>query len=250
MVDPTKKNKFLIFIPAYNVEKQIPRVLKKIPFHLLKEYYIRILIIEDCSKDNTKKVVEDCLKNDKNNNLIQLIKNEKNHGYGGVQKIAFNYAIKNNFDFVIMLHGDDQYEAEMLPKFISNLLNNDVDAVFGSRFINPRDPLKGGMPLNRYIGNRVVTFIQNFIVGTKMTEFHSGYRSYKIEVLKKINFEKYTNDFYFDSEIIIQMFKSKFVIKEIPIATIYGDEISNLNPIPYGIKVLIITIKHKFFDKD
>jgi len=250
MVDPTKKNKFLIFIPAYNVEKQIPRVLKKIPFHLLKEYYIRILIIEDCSKDNTKKVVEDCLKNDKNNNLIQLIKNEKNQGYGGVQKIAFNYAIKNNFDFVIMLHGDDQYEAEMLPKFISNLLNNDVDAVFGSRFINPRDPLKGGMPLNRYIGNRVVTFIQNFIVGTKMTEFHSGYRSYKIEVLKKINFEKYTNDFYFDSEIIIQMFKSKFVIKEIPIATIYGDEISNLNPIPYGIKVLIITIKHKFFDKD
>ena len=250
MIDPRKKNKFLIFIPAYNVEKQIPRVLKKIPFHLLKEYYIRILIIEDCSKDNTKKVVEDCLKNDKNNNLIQLIKNEKNHGYGGVQKIAFNYAIKNNFDFVIMLHGDDQYEAEMLPKFISNLLNNDVDAVFGSRFINPRDPLKGGMPLNRYIGNRVVTFIQNFIVGTKMTEFHSGYRSYKIEVLKKINFEKYTNDFYFDSEIIIQMFKSKFVIKEIPIATIYGDEISNLNPIPYGIKVLIITIKHKFFDKD
>ena len=250
MVDPTKKNKFLIFIPAYNVEKQIPRVLKKIPFHLLKEYYIRILIIEDCSKDNTKKIVEDYLKKNKNNNLIQLVKNEKNQGYGGVQKIAFNYAIKNNFDFVIMLHGDDQYEAEMLPKFISNLLNNDVDAVFGSRFINPRDPLKGGMPLNRYIGNRVVTFIQNFIVGTKMTEFHSGYRSYKIEVLKKINFEKYTNDFYFDSEIIIQMFKSKFVIKEIPIATIYGDEISNLNPIPYGIKVLIITIKHKFFDKD
>ena len=250
MTDSKKKNKFLIFIPAYNVEKQIPRVLKKIPFHLLSEYDIRILIIEDCSKDNTKKIVEDYLKNNKNNNLIQLVKNKKNQGYGGVQKIAFNYAIKNNFDFVIMLHGDDQYEAEMLPKFISNLLNNDVDAVFGSRFINPRDPLKGGMPFNRYIGNRVVTFIQNFIVGTKMTEFHSGYRSYKIEVLKKINFEKYTNDFYFDSEIIIQMFKSKFVIKEIPIATIYGDEISNLNPIPYGIKVLIITIKHKFFDKD
>ena len=250
MTDSTKKNKFLIFIPAYNVEKQIPRVLKKIPFHLLNEYHIRILIIEDCSKDNTKKIVEDYLKKDKNNNLIDLVRNKKNQGYGGVQKIAFNYAIKNNFDFVIMLHGDDQYEAEMLPKFISNLLNSDVDAVFGSRFINPRDPLKGGMPLNRYIGNRVVTFIQNFIVGTKMTEFHSGYRSYKIEVLKKINFEKNTNDFYFDSEMIIQMFKSKFVIKEIPIATIYGDEISNLKPIPYGIKVLIITIKHKFFDKD
>ena len=250
MTDQAKKNKFLIFIPAYNVEKQIPRVLKRIPFHLLNEYHIRILIIEDYSKDNTRKIIDDYLKEIKNSSLIYFIKNEKNQGYGGVQKIAFNYALKNNFDFVIMLHGDDQYEAEMLPKFISNLLNSDVDAVFGSRFIIPKDALKGGMPLNRYLGNRVVTFIQNFIVGTKMTEFHSGYRSYKIEVLKKINFEKNTNDFYFDSEIIIQMAKSKFVIKEIPIATIYGDEISNLNPIPYGIKVLITTIKYKFFDKN
>ena len=250
MNELTQKKRILIFIPAYHVEKKILNVLKRIPMKLLSNYFIRILIIEDFSKDNTKNVIEEYIKKNAYSNFIRLVKNEKNYGYGGVQKIAFNYALKNNFDFVIMLHGDDQYEAEMLPKFISNLLNNDVDAVFGSRFINPRDPLKGGMPLNRYIGNRVVTFIQNFIVGTKMTEFHSGYRSYKIEVLKKINFEKNTNDFYFDSEIIIQMFKSKFVIKEIPIATIYGDEISNLNPIPYGIKVLIITIKHKFFDKD
>jgi len=250
MIDTTKKNKFLIFIPAYNVEKQIPRVLKRIPFHLLNEYYIRILIIEDCSKDNTKKIIEDYLKVNKNNNLVQLIKNEKNQGYGGVQKIAYNYALKNNFDFVIMLHGDDQYEPEMLPKFISNLLNSNVDGVFGSRFINPKDPLKGGMPWNRYIGNRVVTFIQNFIVGTKMTEFHSGYRAYKIEVLKKVNFEKNSNDFYFDSEIIVQMARLKFIIKEIPIVTIYADEISNLNPIPYGINVLISTIKYKFFYKD
>ena len=244
------KKKFLIFIPAYNVEKQIPRVLKKIPFHLLNEYHIRILIIEDCSKDNTRKIIDDYLKEIKNSSLIHFIKNEKNQGYGGVQKIAFNYALKNNFGFVIMLHGDDQYEPEMLPKFISKLLDGDADAIFGSRFINPKDPLKGGMPLNRYFGNRIVTFIQNTIVGTKMTEFHSGYRAYKTEVLKKINFMKNSNDFYFDSEIIIQMAKSKFTIKEIPIATIYGDEISNLNPIPYGINVLITTIKYKFFEWD
>ena len=106
------------------------------------------------------------------------------------------------------------------------------------------------MPFNRYIGNRAVTFIQNLIVGTKMTEFHSGYRSYKIDVIKKINFEKNSNDFYFDSEIIVQMSKLKFSIKEIPIATIYADEISNLKPIPYGINVLISTIKYKFLYKD
>lgn len=244
------QKKILIFIPAYNVEKQILRVLKRIPIQLLNEHFIRILIIEDCSKDNTNKIVEDYIKTNANNNLIQLIKNEKNYGYGGVQKIAFNYALKNDFDYVIMLHGDDQYEPEKIPIFISNLLNSGADAVFGSRFINPKEPLKSGMPFNRYIGNRVVTFIQNMIVGTKMTEFHSGYRSFKTEVLKKINFEKNSNDFYFDSEIIVQMAKMKFVIKEIPIATIYADEVSNLKPIPYGINVLISTVKYKFFYKD
>ena len=245
-----KENKILIFIPAYNVEKQIVRVLKKIPFNLLNAYHVQILIIEDNSKDSTRHVIEDYLKTNANSHLIHLLKNEKNHGYGGVQKIAFNYALRNNFDFIIMLHGDDQYEPEMLPEFILNLLSNNVDVVFGSRFIDPKAPLKGGMPLNRYIGNRAVTFIQNLIVGTKMTEFHSGYRAYKLNVLQKVNFQKNTNDFYFDSEIIIQMSKLNFKIKEIPITTIYADEISNLKPIPYGIKVLITTIKYKFFYKD
>ena len=250
MNDTIQKKKILIFIPAYNVEKQILRVLKRIPIELLKKYFIRILIIEDFSKDNTKQVIENYIETNVNNNLIQLINNEKNYGYGGVQKIAFNYSIKNNFDYVIMLHGDNQYEPEKIAEFISNLLNSDVDAVFGSRFINPKKPLDSGMPFNRYVGNRAVTFIQNLIVGTKMTEFHSGYRSYKINILKKINFEKNSNDFCFDSEIIVQMAKLKFVIKEIPIATVYADEVSNLKPIPYGINVLISTVKYKFFYKD
>ena len=244
------QKRILIFIPAYNVEKQILRVLKRIPIQDLSGHFIQILIIEDRSKDDTKHVIENYIKKNPSNNLIKVINNEKNYGYGGVQKIAFNYALKNNYDYVIMLHGDDQYEPNKIPEFISNLLNDDIDAVFGSRFINPKEPLKSGMPLNRYVGNRVVTFIQNLIVGTKMTEFHSGYRSYKINVLKKINFEKNSNDFYFDSEIIVQMSKLKFSIKEIPIATIYADEISNLKPIPYGINVLISTIKYKFLYKD
>lgn len=245
-----KKKKILIFIPAYNVEKQILRVLKRIPIQSLSEHLIQILIIEDCSKDNTKLVIENYIKADPNKNLVKVINNEKNYGYGRVQKIAFNYALKNNFDYVIMLHGDAQYEPEKIPEFISNLINTDADAIFGSRFINSREPLKSGMPLNRYFGNRSVTFIQNLIVGTKMTEFHSGYRSFKINVLKNINFEKNSDDFYFDSEIIVQMAKKKFIIKEIPIATIYGDEVSNLKPIKYGINVLISTAKYKYFYKD
>ena len=183
-------------------------------------------------------------------NTIQLIKNEKRLGYGGVQKVAFRYAIKNNFDYVIMLHGDGQYAPEKIPEFIDNLLNNNVDAVFGSRLINPRGALKGGMPIYKFIGNKVLTFVQNLILGSNMSEFHSGYRSYKISALKKINFEKNTNNFHFDSEIIIQMLKSNLVIKEIAIPTFYGDEVSHLKSVPYGINVLMSTIKYKFFYKD
>lgn len=244
------KKKVLIFIPAYNVEKQILRVLKKIPLEIFDSNIVNIIIIEDCSTDTTKQVIKDYIKTCEYKNSIKLIENEKNCLYGGVQKIAFQYAIDNTFDYIVMLHGDDQYDPEMLPKFIEEISTKKVDAVFGSRFINPKDPLKGGMPLNRYIGNRAVTFAQNIIVGTKMTEFHSGYRCYKVDGIKKINFKKNTNDFYFDSEIIIQMSKLHLSIKEIPIATIYADEVSNLKPIPYGINVLISTIKHKFFYKD
>tara|TARA_Y100000310_G_scaffold343627_1_gene452163 strand:+ start:2273 stop:3025 length:753 start_codon:yes stop_codon:yes gene_type:complete len=245
-----EKKKFLIFIPAYNVEKRVLDVLKQIPKKIFTEHFVRILIIEDFSKDNTKKIIEDYLKRLVNNNFITFIKNVKNQGYGGVQKIAFRYAIKNNFDYTIMLHGDGQYSPEKIPEFISNLLYGDSDAVFGSRLIHPKNALKGGMPVYKFIGNRVLTTVQNFIVGTKMSEFHSGYRSYKIKALKKINFEKNTNDFHFDTEIIIQMSKLNYVIKEIPMPTIYRDEVSHLRSIPYGINVLISTIKYKFFYKD
>jgi len=244
------KKKILIFIPAYNVQKQILRVLNRIPLEIFDNNIINIIIIEDCSTDSTKQVIKEYLKTCEYKSHIKLIENEKNYRYGGVQKIAFKYAIDNKFDYTIMLHGDDQYDPGILPKFIEEISTTKVDAVFGSRFINPKDPLKGGMPLNRYIGNRAVTFVQNIIVGTKMTEFHSGYRCYKVDGLKKINFKKNTNDFYFDSEIIIQMSKLNLIIKEIPIATIYADEVSNLKPISYGINVLISTIKHKIFYKD
>ena len=246
----TNKKKFLIFIPAYNVEKKIVSVLKKIPKNIFDEHFVHILIIEDFSKDNTKLTIENYLKTEINKNFISLIKNEKNYGYGGVQKIAFNYAIKNNFDYAIMLHGDGQYAPEKITEFISNLMNSDADAVFGSRLIYPKNALKGGMPLYKFIGNRVLTTIQNLIIGTKMSEFHSGYRSYKVNTLKSIKFERNTNDFHFDTEIIIQMAKLNMVIKEIPMPTYYGDEVSHLKSIPYGINVLISTIKYKFFYRD
>ena len=241
-----KREKILIFIPSYNVEKKIEKVLKKIPKIILKNNNIKILIIEDNSKDKTLYVIKKIMKNKKRRLKINLIINKKNKGYGGVQKIAFNYAIKKDFKYVVMLHGDNQYPADKLLRLVKPLLTNNFDAVFGSRMINSLDALKGGMPLYKYIGNIMLTFFQNLLLSSNLTEFHSGYRSYKVSSLKKIKFKTNTNDFHFDTEIIIQFLKKNFVIKEIPMPTHYGDEISHLKSIPYGLNIVRSTLLSRF----
>ena len=238
--------KVLIFIPSFNVEKKIGKVLKKIPKIILRKYNVKILIIEDNSKDKTLNVIKKIMKNKNRKFRINLIINKKNKGYGGVQKIAFNYAIKKNFKYIVMLHGDNQYPADKLLRLIKPLVTNKFDAVFGSRMINSLDALRGGMPLYKYIGNITLTFFQNLFLSSNLSEFHSGYRSYKVSSLKKIKFRNNTNDFHFDTEIIIQFLKKNFVIKEISMPTHYGDEISHLKSIPYGLNIVRSTFLSRF----
>jgi len=240
------KDKILIFIPAYNVEKKIIKVIKKIPKTVFNKYNIKILIIEDNSKDRSLMVIKKIIKKKINKAKINLISNKTNKGYGGVQKIAFNYAIKKNFKYIIMLHGDNQYPADKILLLIRPLVTNKFDAVFGSRMINSIDALKGGMPIYKYIGNIVLTFLQNFLLSSNLSEFHSGYRSYKVSSLKKVKYKSNTNDFHFDTEIIIQFLKKKFKIKEIAMPTHYGDEISHLKSIPYGLNIVRTTLLSRF----
>jgi|TARA_Y100000031_G_scaffold77603_1_gene85503 glycosyltransferase involved in cell wall biosynthesis len=235
------KEKFLIFIPAYNVEDKIFNVLNQIPKKIFRKEKVDILIINDNSKDNTKKIIIKLKKKFKFK--IKILNNRKNLGYGGVQKKAYKYAIKQNYENVIMLHGDGQYTPKKIPKFIQELKTENFDAVFGTRMWSLSSAIKGGMPIYKFFGNIFLTKIQNLILGIKMSEFHSGYRSYKVKSLKKINLNKLSNRFHFDTEIIIQFIIKKFTIKEIPIPTIYRDEVSHLKSIPYGINVLLSTIK-------
>ena len=244
MINIDNKNKILIFIPAYNVEKKIYSVVERIPNSIFDSDLIDILIINDNSNDNTSLEIEKIKKNFKYN--FDLLISKKQLGYGGVQKLAFNYAIKKEYHYAIMLHGDGQYAPEEIPKFISELKNSNLDAVFGSRMMNYRSALKGGMPLYKFIGNISLTFIQNLILNSNISEFHSGYRSFKVETLKKIDFLELPDYYHFDTEIIIQILKNKMNIKEIYIPTYYGDEISHLKSIPYGLKVLYSTIKSRF----
>jgi len=240
------KEKILIFIPAYNVEKKITKVLNKIPKIVFNKYNTKILVIEDNSSDKTLSVIKKVIKKKGDKIKIYLIVNKKNKGYGGVQKIAFNYAIKKNFKYVIMLHGDNQYPANKILLLIKPLLTNKYDAVFGSRMINSINALKGGMPLYKYLGNIALTFFQNLVLSSNLSEFHSGYRSYKVSSLKKIKFKSNTNDFHFDTEIIIQFLKNNLKIKEIAMSTHYGDEISHLKSIPYGLNIVRSTLVSRF----
>jgi len=241
-----KKEKILIFIPAFNVEKKITRVLKKIPKLVFKKYNLRILIVEDNSKDKTLEIIKKRIINKFNKAKIYLIANKKNKGYGGVQKIAFNYAIKKKFKYVVMLHGDNQYPANKILKLIEPLTTGKYDAVFGSRMKNSLDALRGGMPLYKYIANLVLTFFQNLVLSSSLSEFHSGYRSYKVSSLKKVKYRINTNDFHFDTEIIIQFLNKKFTIKEVAMPTHYGDEISHLKSIPYGLNIVRTTLLYKY----
>ena len=240
------KEKILIFIPAYNVEKKITKVLNKIPKIVFNKYNTKILVIEDNSSDKTLSIIKKVIKKKGDKIKIYLIVNKKNKGYGGVQKIAFNYAIKKNFKYVVMLHGDNQYPANKILLLIKPLLTNKYDAVFGSRMINSINALKGGMPLYKYLGNIALTFFQNLVLSSNLSEFHSGYRSYKVSSLKKIKFKSNTNDFHFDTEIIIQFLKNNLKIKEIAMSTHYGDEISHLKSIPYGLNIVRSTFVSRF----
>lgn len=233
------KKKLLIFIPAYNVEHQILDVLKKIPVKKLKIYEIELLIINDFSTDATLNEI----KKFKNKELkITIFTNKSNLGYGSVQKLAYFYAIKNNFDIIAMLHGDGQYDPKLLPKLIDPINKNNADAVFGARMHSSLKALKGKMPFHRFLGNKIITKIQNFLLNSKINEFHNGYRVYSIKALRSVPFHLNSSYYHFDTEIIIQLLLSNLIIKEIPINTIYGSEKSYLNVFKYGFNVLKTTL--------
>ncbi len=232
--------RFAIYIPAYNAALTLPRVLDRIPAKIRGEVQ-EILVIDNHSADNTHLIALK-IKTEQNLHNLQVIRNERNEGYGGSQKIAYQYCIDKGFDGVAMLHGDAQYAPELLAYLLDPIIKGEADMVFGSRFTG--DPLKGGMPIHRYLGNRVLTTIQNLLLGTKLSEFHSGYRIYSVASLKQIPFQRFSSDYHFDTEIIIAMADKKRRIKELPIPTHYGDEENYVNIWKYGMDVLVTTLSY------
>ena len=237
--------KLLIFIVAYNHENFIEKTFSRIDKNIFKKYETEILISDDSSNDSTLQIINDLKKKFEKDLKVTILSNPKNLGYGGNQKVGYFYAIKNNFDFVALLHGDGQYAPELLEKLLVSLDEKDTMAVFGSRMMSKFGALNGGMPLYKFIGNKILTFLQNKILSANLSEFHSGYRIYKVEALKKIPFYLNSDDYSFDTEIIIQFLTSKFKILEVEIPTYYGDEISYVNGFKYAYQIIRESIKAK-----
>ena len=237
------KAKVLILIVAYRAENHIQDLLSRIPEDIWDNhnFYTKILVADDASEDNTVHLSIQYRDQNYRKNM-EIIKNLTNKGYGGNQKIGYEYAIKHNFDIVILLHGDGQYAPEFIHEMIDPLIKNQSATVFGSRMLDRGGALKGGMPLYKFIGNKILTKIQNILLKSNLSEFHSGYRAYKVSTLKSIPFTHNSNDFDFDTDIIIQLIDNKFTIKEVPIPTFYGEEISYVNGIKYAFDIIKTTV--------
>jgi glycosyltransferase involved in cell wall biosynthesis len=233
------KRKALIFVVAYQAESTLADVLKRIP-PFPPDLDVEVLVIDDSSSDRTFEVG---LQSRGDAGLrVTMLYNPTIQGYGGNQKLGYAYAIRHGFDFVVLLHGDGQYAPESIPDLLRPLVDGSADAVFGSRMMVPGAARRGGMPLYKYVGNRILSWCQNRLLGTRLSEFHSGFRAYRVAALAALPFQYNSNVFHFDTEIIIQLVDAGFRIVEVPIPTYYGDEICRVDGLRYAKDVMQATI--------
>ncbi len=229
------KPRVLVFVVAYHAEATIAEVLGRIP--ALEEYSVEVLVIDDGSLDRTFAISENLRCRQACRHPLTVLANPTNLGYGGNQKVGYHYAIGYGFDFVALVHGDGQYAPELLPEMLAPLSRGEAKVVHGSRMLHPRQALRGGMPVYKFVGNKLLTWYQNFVLGSRLSEFHTGYKAYAVAALKRIPFERNSDVFHFDTEIIIQLLRAGCRIVEIPIPTFYGDEICRVNGLKYAADV-------------
>lgn len=236
------RSRVAVFIVAYNAERHIEQVLKRIP-SWIAERLTEIFVIDDHSSDRTVAVAK---KIDWPSHYapLRIYTTPYNQGYGGNQRLGYLYAIAQRFDIVILLHGDGQYAPEALPHILAPYAEG-YDAVFGSRFMTTWGALRGGMPIYKWLGNRILTRVQNVMLGSNMSEMHSGYRSYRVSALSQIPFESNDLGFSFDSDIIVQLHAAHLSIKEVAIPTYYGDEICRVNGMRYAWQCFKTVTKYR-----
>lgn len=228
------EKKIIVVMPAYNASKTLDATYREVPLDVVDE----VILVDDASRDDTA---------DKARNLgIHTIIHAKNRGYGGNQKTCYREALSKGADVVVMLHPDYQYSPRLITAMASMILSGHYDVVLGSRILGG-SPLKGGMPLYKYVSNRCLTFIENVALRMKLSEYHTGYRAFSRKVLETLPLEENSEDFVFDNEMLVRAVYFGFRIGEISCPTKYFEDASSINfrrGVKYGLGVLSTSAKY------
>lgn len=227
--------KIVVVLPAYNAAKTLRQTYREIDRALVDE----IILVDDASKDDTISIAKEI-------GINHIIRHEKNKGYGGNQKSCYRKALDIGADIVVMLHPDYQYTPALIGPMVSLIANGVYSVVLGSRILG-KGALKGGMPFYKYFFNRLLTMTQNFLMNQKLSEYHTGYRAYHREVLLAVPFEKNSDDFVFDNELLAQIFFAGYEIAEITCPTKYFEEASSINlkrSVVYGLGVWRVSVQY------
>ncbi|MFM2385323.1 MAG: hypothetical protein RL660_80 [Bacteroidota bacterium] len=240
--------KVVVVLPAYNAARTLERTYREIPFDIVDD----VVLVDDNSRDDTSEV-------GKALGIKHIIKHDVNKGYGGNQKSCYNKALELGADIVVMLHPDYQYTPMLIPSMVYLIAQDLYPVVLGSRILG-MGARRGGMPLYKYIFNRMLTLTENFLINQKLSEYHTGYRAFSAEVLRSVNYNINNDDFVFDNEMLAQIFMKGFSIAEVTCPTKYFDEASSINfsrSVKYGLGVLRVSlsyrlhkwgIKHRIFE--
>ena len=230
-------NKVVVIMPAYNAGQTLRKTYNEIPFDIVDE----VILTDDQSTDDTVKVAKEL-------GVDHIIQHDKNKGYGGNQKSCYNKALEIGADIIIMLHPDYQYSPLLIPSMTYLMANDLYPVVIASRILG-KGALKGGMPMYKYVANRFLTFSQNLLMNQKLSEYHTGYRAYKREILEAIDFNSYSDDFIFDNQFLAEILYRGYEVAEVTCPTKYFDEASSINFMrssTYGLGVLAVSAKYFF----
>jgi glycosyltransferase involved in cell wall biosynthesis len=230
------QKKIVVVMPAYNASSTLEQTYNEIPHHIVDE----VILVDDKSNDNTAEVAAEL-------GIKHIIVHEKNTGYGGNQKSCYKAALDLGADVVIMLHPDYQYTPKLCASMASLLAEGVFDCALGSRILG-KGALRGGMPIYKYLANRVLTAFQNFLLNYKLSEYHTGYRAFTREVLERLPLENNSNNFLFDNQMLAQIIYAGYDIGEITCPTRYEEESSSISPLAsarYGIGVLATTLQFR-----
>jgi len=239
-----KNNKVIILIPAYNTEKEIFEVFKDL--EKVSQFFNEIIIVDDFSKDKTlQNIIEIKKKWNNKKKKIFAFHHKINLGYGGAQKTLYKHFLERKGDIAVLIHSDNQYSPKYIKNLIKPILEDKADIVLASRFYKNLN-YHQEMPVYKIIGNRFLTLLENYVLKTNLTEFHTGLRAYSKRFIQDISFINYSNRFVFDSEILFDAIDKKMRISEIPIFAQYKDTFSNVNSIIYGSRILFLIIKYLF----